>query len=157
MACLLLALVLLAAASGVLVRDIGAATRASQSGGIQPFGLVAHRFYAYELTYELAIFSTVRVNTTVEALFGDWRLAFESNGSLVASFRPDLPGVHQVTVRNVEDRDGNFGMTILQQNTLPPDMETSLINPLLYAAAILFSAAVAASAFRKRIGRGKGS
>ncbi|MEE9173970.1 MAG: hypothetical protein V3U30_03220 [Thermoplasmata archaeon] len=140
-AMLLIALVSFAAAAGIVVRDLGAFYRSEQSvGSLRPSGTAADRFYAYELPYELAVFSTVRVATVVEALFYDWKVEFESNGSLLESFRPARPGMLEVRVTNLESVNGTLSLTVLQQSGLPPDLETSLLNPLLYATVALLAA-----------------
>lgn len=139
---LLAAMTLFSVAAGVFVRDIGSAYRAASTGPLDPSGVEAHRFYAYELPYEVALFTTVRVRTTIEALFGDLHLEFESNGSFLKTFRPELPGVHQVMIINMEPVRGQFGLTILQQSTIPPDLETSILNPMLYGTAGLLIASV---------------
>lgn len=149
-AALLAALVLFAAAAGIVVRDLGAFYRSGLGAPLGPAETVGERFYAYELEYELAVFTTVRVATVVEALFYDWRVDFESNGSLVTPFRPARPGMLEVRVTNLEAVEGNLGLTVLQQSGLPPDLETALLNPLLYATvALLVVAAVSFTVGRR--------
>lgn len=147
---LLVALTLVAAAAGIFVRDIGARIRVSSTEPIDASATVADRFYAYELTYELAVFSTVRVATVVEALFYDWSLEFESNGSLLTTFRPELPGMHQVRVTNLESVNGVLSLNVLQQSDLPPDLEMSLLDPLLYATIALLAASAIGFAVASR-------
>lgn len=137
-----MALTLFAAAAGVLVRDIGAATAATMNATLDPLEALESRFYAYELTYDLAVFSTVQVGISIEAMFSDWRLAFESNGSLVISFRPALPGIHRVLVTNMEDTQGQVGVSVLQLAKSPPELETSLLNPALLSATVLLVSSV---------------
>lgn len=141
---LLVALTIFAASAGIFVRDLGAGFGESASGPVESSGEIAIRFYAYELTYELAVFSTVQVDITVEALFREWRVEFQNNGSFLTSFRPELPGVHQVTVTNTEDLEGQIGVSLLQQNPLPPELETSLLNPMLVVAALFLIASISA-------------
>lgn len=133
---LLLALTLLAAAAGVFVRDVGASFRAGGTGPIEAGDVVTSRLYGYELRYELAVFSDVRVKVTVEALFNDWEEVYESNGSLLAEFRLPRPGVFQVVIENLEDRRGQLGFSVLQSNTVPPDLEHSLLRPLVTVAGV---------------------
>lgn len=155
MVMLLVALTLLAAAAGVFVRDIGARVRTAQTGDLLQDSTSTSRFYAYELTYELAVFTNVRVSTVVEALFYNWSAEFESNGSLVTGFRPALPGMLQVRVTNLEPVNGTLSLTVLQQSDLPPDLETALLNPLLYATiALLAASAVVFALAGERYGRG---
>ena len=149
---LLVTLTLFAGASGIFVRDIGSAYGASGNAPINPLEPILDRFNAYELTYELAIFTTVRVRTTIEALFTDLHIEFESNGSFLTTFRPKLPGVHQVTILNLEPVRGQVGWTILQRNTIPPDLETSMLNPLMFASAGLLGAFVVLAGISKRLG-----
>ncbi len=146
-----LALSTFAAAAGVFVRDLGARYQSGSSGPVDPGGGEELRFYAYELTYELAVFSTVRVRTVVKAAFGDWQVEFESNGSLVVSFRPEFPGLHLVLVENLEPARGQVGVSVLLQSSLPPELETSVLNPLLYLTIILLIASALASYSRKRM------
>ncbi len=145
-----LALSTFAAAAGVFIRDLGARYQSGSSGPIDPGGDREERFYAYELTYELAVFSTVRVRTVVKAAFGDWQVEFESNGSLVVSFRPEFPGLHLVLVENLEPARGQIGVSVLLQSSLPPELETSLLNPLLYLTATLLVAFAILSSVGRR-------
>lgn len=149
-ALLVLALASFAASSGVFVRDIGSGRSLSVSGPLDPHEAQEVLFNAFELTYDLAIFSTVRVRAVVEAAFGDWRLAFESNGSFVTAFRPELPGVHRLLITNLEDRPGQLGWSLLQAPDTPPELETSLLTPLLNAAGGLLLAAAAAFVLGRR-------
>ncbi len=144
MVILILALTIFAAAAGVFVRDIGAGTSSSSNAPLGPFEGTEIRFYAYELTYDLAIFSTVEVSITIEAMFSDWSLEFQSNGSFVTPFRPELPGIHRVLVTSLEERTGQVGVSILQLSDLPPELETSLLDPMLLATAVLLAASVLA-------------
>ncbi len=139
---LLAAMTLFSIAAGVFVRDLGAGYRGASSGPLDPGDVEAHRFNAYELPYEVAVFSTVRVRITIEALFGDLYLEFESNGSFLTTFRPHLPGAHQVTIVNLEPVRGQVGFTLLLQGAIPPDLEASILDPVLYSTAGLLFASV---------------
>lgn len=95
-------------------------------------------FNAYELTYTVAIFSTVNVVALVEAAYSGWSVSLgEGSGSLIALFRPELPGIHRLIVTNQEPMSGEVGITIEQFSTLPIELETALLNPLLLGAMIL--------------------
>lgn len=154
---LIAALTLFAVASGVFARDVGSGYRASVNGPIDPGRPIVDRFNAYELTYELAIFTTVQVRVTIEALFSDLRIEFETNGSFLTTFRPRLPGIHQITFLNLEPSRGQLGWTILQRNTIPPDFEASVLNPMLAALASLLIAVVVLSGISSRLkSRGPG-
>ncbi len=146
---LILALAAFAISAGIFVRDLGANYATSTSGPIDPSESLVLRFYAYELTYELAVFSTVRVSIFVEASFDDWRQEFESNGSFLSSFRPRLPGIHQVTALNLEDLRGQLGISVLLKNSVPPELETSILNPTLLATTILLIASMAGFSFQR--------
>lgn len=145
---------LFSVAAGVFVRDLGAGYRHASSGPLDPGGVDEARFNAYELPYEVAVFSTVRVRVTIEAFFGDLHLVFESNGSFLTTFRPHLPGAHQVTILNLEPVRGQVGLTILLRNTIPPSLETSILNPVLYGTAGTLLASVIFFTMSKRAGKG---
>lgn len=145
----------LAAAGGVFVRDVGAGVGSHFNGPLPAEERVDRVFNAYELTYTLAVFSTVRVAIVAEAPFGDWQVDFgESAGSFVATFRPPAPGVHRVTITNVEARDGQLGVSIEQRSGFPPEFELSLLGPLTYLAAVFLAASGAIFAAARRRHRG---
>ena len=134
---LLIGCAVLSAAGGVIIRDIGAGAGFHPQGPILPLGTEEVVFNAYELTYTLAVFSSVRVAISVEAPFYDWRVDFgESTGSFVATFRPPSPGIHRVVVTNVEPREGQIAVTLEQLSDFPPEFETSLLIPLAGIAAV---------------------
>jgi hypothetical protein len=134
---LVLALITFTAAAAVLIRDLGASTSSNLSGTLEPLGTAEVVFYAYELPHDLAISSTVEVHVLIRASFGSWQREFDSNGTTLTAFRPAFPGVHRILVTNLENRSGQLGVSLLQLNTPPPEVETSLLQPLLLIAAIL--------------------
>lgn len=146
---LILSTTLLAVAAGILVRDIGSARRFDRYGSIDPLDSLTELTYAYGLTHELGVSSTVRLLVTVDAPFGDWRIDYETNGSSLTPFRPPLPGAIRITLRNLENRTGDVAMTVLQRNEIPPDLEAAMLNPLLVGTL----AALAASIVLYRVGR----
>lgn len=137
----LVAFAAMAAAGGVLVRDVGAGVGGTAQGPVQAMETFEVVFNAYELTYTLAVFSTVRVSIHLEAPFAEWRVNFgESTGSFVATFRPPSPGVHRVVVTNVEPQEGQIAVTLEQLSDFPPEFETSLLIPLAGIAAVSLTA-----------------
>lgn len=152
---LILAMTLFASAAGVFIRDIGGGVAEEVNGPIEPGGGFENRFNAYELTYDLAVFSTVQVSTTIDAVWGDWRMEFQSNGSFLTSFRPELPGLHRLVILNLENRSGQLGYSLLQLGSLPPELETSLLDPMLYGAGILLVAAAITFTYSSRRNAGQ--
>lgn len=151
---LLMAVASFAVASGVFIRDFsGVGSGGSLS--LEPGGTFTWHLYAYELTYDLGVFTTVNVTTVVEAAYSDWSVTFQSNGSLVTPFRPPLPGVLTITFTNQEDRRGELGYNVLQQADLPPELETSLLNPALYTTLALLIASVVLFAIGPKLKGGK--
>ncbi len=139
---LLLGLTSLVAASGVFIRDIDAGTGSSSTGPILALDSRERVFNAYELTYTLAVFSTVRIAIVVEASFGDWQISLgEHIGTFVTTFRPEAPGIHGVILTNVEPQDGQLAVTLEQLSGFPPEFEFSIIIPLAYASLVFLAAA----------------
>ncbi|MFQ5919938.1 MAG: hypothetical protein ACE5I4_07840 [Thermoplasmata archaeon] len=151
---LLLAVASFAIASGVFIRDFtGSGFGGSVS--LEPRATFTQNLYVYELTYDLGVFATVNVTTVVEAAYTNWSVTFQSNGSLLTTFRPPLPGVLTITITNQEDRRGELGYNVLQGADLPPELETSLLNPALYTTLGLLVASVFLFALGPRLKRGK--
>ncbi len=109
-------------------------------------------FNAYELTYTVAIFSTVNVVVIVEAAYSGWRVSLgEGSGALITTFRPELPGIYRLVVTNQEPVAGQVGITIEQFSTLPVELESALLNPLLLGAMILLGAGVLIVVLSQRV------
>ncbi|MEE9592873.1 MAG: hypothetical protein V3W28_04755 [Thermoplasmata archaeon] len=153
---LVAALTAFAASSGIFTRDLSGGFSITSTGSIGAQGGWVNEFYAYALTYDIAVFSTVNVHIVIEAAFYDWQVEFESNGSFADTFRPALPGVHRVLITNLEDSPGQMSMSLLQKADVPPDLETSMLNPLLNAAGILLAASLAAFVLARRLTRREG-
>lgn len=150
---LILSTTFFAAAAGIVVRDIGSARQFGLSGTISPLDSIISLLNAYELPHELGVSSTVRLLVAVDAPFSDWRIEYESNGSSLTPFRPPSPGAIRITLQNLENRTGQVGMTVLQRNKIPPDLETSLLDPLLFGTLALLAASVVLYAAGRRGGR----
>ena len=148
-ALLVVAAALFAAASGVFVRDFGAGMRSAVNTSADPGGGYEERINLYELTYDIALFTTVEVRLTVRESYGSVLLDTRSNGSYLASFRPRLPGLHHIVILNVANSTGQIGYTLLLSNDVPPELETSLLDPLLYASAGLLVSSVLLSLIPK--------
>ncbi len=151
---LLMTVASFAIASGVFIRDFSGVG----FGGsivLDPRATFTEHLYVYELTYDLGVFSTVNVTTVVEAAYSDWTVSFQSNGSLLTTFRPPLPGVLTLTFTNQEDRRGELGYNVLQGPDLPPELETSLLNPALTTTLGLLVASVVLFALGPRVKGGK--
>ncbi len=152
---LLLAVSSFAVAAGVFIRDFG-------GGGIQgsvvidEWGTFEQSLYAYELTYDLTVFTTVNVTTVVQAAYYDWSVTSQSNGSLVTTIHPPLPGILRLNITNNEDRRGDLGYALnLKVGELPPELETSLLDPALYATVGLLAASVVTYAVGQRLRGGE--
>ena len=143
-----------AVASGVFIRAF-TGTGVGSSGPLDALATRTEHVYVYELTYDLGVFSTVNVTTVVKAAYSDWSVTFQSNGSLLTTFRPPLPGVVTIIITNNEDRRGELGTNVLQGSDLPPELETSLLNPALYATLGLLVASVVLFALGPRVKGGK--
>jgi hypothetical protein len=140
---LVLALITFTAAAAVLIRDLGASTSGGLNTILDPMGTAEVVFYAYELPHDLAVSSTVEVHVLIRASFGSWQREFDSNGTTLTAFRPAFPGVHRILITNLENRSGQLGVSLLQLNTPPPEVEISLLQPLLFLAAILLAVSLA--------------
>jgi len=142
---MIVAATLFAAASGIFVRDFGAGFRSNANGPIDVGGAFEDRINMYQLTYEVAVFSTVEVQVTILSVYGTQRFEARSNGSLLTTFRPELPGLHHIVILNVASVPGQIGYSILLSSDVPPELETAMLDPLLYASASLLVVSVALS------------
>ncbi len=146
---LIAAATLFAGASGIFVRDFGAGYSAGANGRLDPGGGFEERLALYQLTYEFAVFSTAEVEITILSVYGAQRFDARSNGSFLTSFRPELPGLHHFLIVNVANISGQVGYSILLSSDVPPELETAMLDPLLYASAGLLVASVGLSAVSK--------